>query len=253
MPKSKNPIVAVAQIKYFDTSARNNVAKIKKYISLAGKAKADIVCFPESCVHDKDYLQFDDVLIREICDACKQNKIWTIITDNFRENGMTYQMSLLIDRDGEIKGNYKKINLYDDDCESAGDKVFTYQTDFAKIGIAICWDLAFPELFAQMKKEGAQIVFNPSYWCYEDVVHKKDHKNREIALVKSLIKSRAFENLFFLAYANPIIKRDDLISYSAIVAPHHILKEIKDKEGMIVQEINLKELEKFRKLYPNKN
>ena len=250
---NKNPIIAVAQIKYFDTAAKNNVAKIKKYIGLAAKAKADIVCFPESCVHNEDYLKFDDRLVKEICQSCKEDNIWTIVTDNFESNGTVYQMSLLIDRNGEIKGNYNKINLYDDDYDVAGDKIFVHQTDFAKIGIAICWDLAFPEIFSQMKKEGVQIVFNPAYWCYEDKAHVDDHKNRELALVKSLISTRAFENLFFFVYANPVVKRYDLISYSAIVSPHRILKEIKDKEGMIVQEINLKEIEKFSKLYPNKN
>ena len=82
---------------------------------------------------------------------------------------------------------------------------------------------------------------------------EKDHKIRELNLLKSLILSRAFENLFFLAYASPVTKEPGLISYSAIAGPHRILKDIKDREGLIVQKINLKEIKKFRKIYPNKN
>lgn len=249
---TKNPVIAIAQIRYFDTAEKHNVAKIKKYIGIAAKARADIICFPESCVHKTSFLKFDDKLVKAICLACKKNNIWAIITDNFKIKGTEYAMSILIDRQGKIKGNYKKINLYGDDGVSPGNKVFVYQTDFAKIGIAICWDLAFPEIYEKMKKKGAQIVFNPSYWCYEDKAHAKDHKARELALIKSLITSRAFENLIFVAYVNPLVQRKDLISYSTIVSPHRILKDIKDKEGLIVQEVDLREIKKFSKLYPNK-
>lgn len=252
-PKTKKPIIAIAQIRYFDTPEKHNVAKIKKYIALAAKSGADIVCFPETCVHKTDFLKLDNKLIKEIQKACKKNNIWAIITDTFAKNNANYKMSLLINRQGQIKGDYKKINLYDDTGAKPGNKIFTYQTDFAKIGIAICWDLAFPEIFSKMKKAGAEIVFCPSYWCYEDVAHEKDHKVRELALLKSLILSRAFENLFYLAYASPLSPRHGLISYSAIASPHHILKDIKDKEGLIIAKIDLQKIKKYHKVYPNKN
>lgn len=250
--KPKNPIIAIAQIRYFEAAAKDNVNKIKRYIGRAAKAGADIVCFPESCVHKTACLKFSDKSVRDICAACKKHNIWAIITDNFKIKGTEYAASLLINRRGKIKGNYKKINLYGDDGAKPGNKIFVYKTDFAKIGIAICWDLAFPEIYEKMKKRGAQIVFNPSYWCYEKAAHPKNHKARELNLLKSLITSRAFENLFFVAYVNPLTKESDLISYSAIVSPHRILKDIKDREGLLVQKINLREIKKYRKLYLKK-
>lgn len=250
--KTKNPIVAVAQIRYFGSPEKHNLAQIKKYITRAGKAKADIICFPESCVHKTDFLKLEDGLIKEIQQSCAENNIWAIITDSFIKKKVNYKISLLINRQGKIKGEYKKINLYHDNDTVAGDKIFVYQTDFAKIGIAICWDLAFPKLFSQMKKAGAEIVFCPSKWCYENSAHKKDHQQRELNLLKSLILSRAFENLFFMVYASPLTKQKDLISYSAIAGPHHILKEIQNKEGLILERLNLKELQKFSRLYPSK-
>ena len=87
--KTKNPIVAVAQIRYFDTPEKHNVAKIKKYIALAAKAGADIICFPETCVHKTDFLKIDSELIKEIRKACKENNIWAIITDTFKKNTFT--------------------------------------------------------------------------------------------------------------------------------------------------------------------
>lgn len=249
----KKPIIAVAQIRYFDTAQRHNVAKIVKYIGRASRAGADIICFPETCVHKTGFLKLNDKLIEAICLACKKNNIWAIITDEFTIKKTTYTMSILIDRRGKIKGNYKKINLYGDDSDvTAGKRIFVYKTDFAKIGIAICWDMAFPEIFMKMKERGAQIVFVPSHWCYEQKAHARNHRARELTLIKSLVSSRAFENLIFVAYTNPLTKDSDLISYSAIVSPHRILKDIKDKEGLIVQKVNLGEIKKFSKLYPNK-
>ncbi len=246
--KSK-PIISLAQIKYFDTSEKHNVDKIKKYIFLAKKAGSDIVCFPETCIHKTDYLSFNHELIKQIQNSCRENSIWAIVTDSFLVKKKPYKIALLIDRKGKIRGRYKKINLYDDYTES-GKKIFTYKTDFAKIGIIICWDLAHPDLFRRMKKSGAQIIFCPSKWCYEHRSYKKNHAYQEKELLKAIVKSRAFENLVFVALVNPVIKNsEDLVSYSSIVSPHKTLKELYGKEGLLTARINLNEIKKFSKLY----
>ncbi|HRY62634.1 MAG TPA: carbon-nitrogen hydrolase family protein [Candidatus Paceibacterota bacterium] len=247
----RKPVIAVAQIRYFDTYEPHNVAKIKSFIALAAKAKADIVCFPESCVHKRDVLRIDHRLLQEICLACKENNIWAIVTDTFEENGKSYNMALLINRKGKIKGKYRKINLYGD-VGKEGRKTFVFKTDFAKIGIAICWDVAFPEIFSRMKKKGAEIIFVPTYWCYEYSAHRKDHKSREKKLLKSLVLTRAFENICFVALASPVSNKPGLVPYSAISCPHFIMKDISGKEGLLVKRINLGEIKKFEELYPNK-
>jgi predicted amidohydrolase len=248
---NQKPTIAIAQIRYFDTPEKHNVAKIKKFIEIAAKSKADIVCFPETCIHKTDYLKFDDKLITEIQESCRKNKIWAVVSDTFKIKNKNYKTALLIDRQGNIKGNYKKINIYDDNT-APGKDIFVHQTDFAKIGIVICWDLAFPGLFEKMKKAGVQIVFCPAKWCYEYKAYTKDHQRHEKNLLQSLILARTFENIYFLAYASPITDKNDLISYSAIAGPHTILKDIYKKEGLIVQQIDLGEIEKFSKLYPGK-
>ncbi len=249
--KKRNPIIALAQIKYFDTPEKHNVEKIKKYIQIASKKNADIICFPETCIHKTDYLSLNHFLVKEIKDSCKENSIWAIVTDNFFIKRKHYKIAVLIDRKGKIRGKYKKINLYDDRA-NPGKKIFVFKTDFAKIGIAICWDLANQEIFRRMKKSGAEIVFCPSKWCYETASHEREHAKREKILLKSLIQSRAYENLFFVALVNPIMNRRDLISYSAIASPHKIIAELDKKEGIIVKKINLREIPKFSKLYPKK-
>src|SRR3989304_10271691 len=139
--KQRRPRIAVAQIRYFDISRKHNLEKIKRYIRRAKKIGADIICFPESCIHKTETLYFNDTLVREIREECKKNSIWCIVTENMEIRKKRYNTALLIDRKGNIKGNYKKINLSGDTTE-AGSRVKIFKTDFAKIGIAICWDLA---------------------------------------------------------------------------------------------------------------
>lgn len=254
MKKRKNPIIALAQIKYYDINKQNNVEKIKKYIRLAKKKNADIVCFPESSVSKTKTLHFDDKFVKEIKQECKNNSIWCIITEDFILRGKPYNLTIVIDREGKIKGSYKKINLYgDSDGIYPGKKIKVIKTDFAKIGIAVCWDLAFSDLFSKMKKAGAEIVFCPAFWCYEEKAYDKNHRKEETDLLRALIRTRAFENLYFVGLVNPLTERKDRVSYSAIAAPHKILKEIIEKEGIIIAEVDLKEIKRLEKIYAEEN
>jgi omega-amidase len=257
--KRKNPVIALAQIKYFDTAEKDNVAKIKKYIRLAKKKGADIICFSESCVHKSSYLSFNHKLIEEIKEECKKNAIWCILDDDMTIKGKVYNAAILINRKGKLAGEYRKINVMGEGYDSpiiAGKKIKVFETDFSKIGIAICWDINFPRLFKKMKQKGAEIIFCPTKWMYELHAHhirryQEKQRERERTTLRALIMSRSFENLFFVALCSPAKNRDekDLISYSAIVSPHKVLKEIKDKEGLIVQEIRLEEIKKLEKVY----
>jgi predicted amidohydrolase len=247
--KQKKATIALAPIKYFDISKKDNLKKIKKYIRMAANRGADIICFPESCLHKTKALSINHEFIQQIRNECKKNSIWCIITEDLILRKKPYNMAILINRRGEIKGKYKKIHLYDDDVR-AGKKIKVFRTDFAKIGIVICWDLAYPELFKKMKEKKAEIVFCPSQWCYEYKAHDKKHKEIEIELLKSLATARAFENINFVAICNPLRDKEDQVSYSAIVSPHRVLKETVNEEKLIIAKINLNEIKKLEKLYP---
>jgi len=248
MIRRKRPIIALAQIKYFDISSRNNVEKIKKYIRLAKKRKADIVCFPESCVHKTSILHKNHKLINEIKEECKKNNIWCIITEDIKIKNKPYNVALLIDRNGKIRGNYKKIHLYGDNV-NPGNKIKVFNTDFAKIGIAICWDLAFPYLFKKMKKEGAEIVFCPAQWWYDSISHEEKHEVRELKILQSLLRVRAYENVYFVTLCNPVMDSKYQISYSAIASPTGILSEIVKKEGLITAKLNLNKIKELQSHY----
>jgi predicted amidohydrolase len=248
----RKALIALAQVKY-STKTAENVEKVKKYISLAKRAGADIVCFPEGCLSLKDRInafKLSHKYIKEIKERCRKNNIWCIISDDMLVRGESYSVALLINREGKDIGGYKKIHLSgDSDLNEAGKQIKVFKTDFGKISIVVCWDLMFPELFKRIKKAGAEIVFCPSQWHYEENAEKKKYKRRELRLLRALVTARAFENLYFVALCNPITGRRDLISYSAIVSPHKILREIIKREGLITAEVNLNEIKKLHRLY----
>ncbi len=244
----KKPVIALAQIRYFDIKTKHNVDKIIKYIKLAKKRGADIICFPEACIHKTDVLELNSEFLKRIREECKKNSIWCIVTDDFQIKKQVHNTSLVIDREGKIKAGYKKIHLYGDKRAMSGRNILIVNTDFAKIGIAICWDIAYPDLFKRMGKAGAEIVFCPSQWWYDAKAHDEKHEEREMKILESLILARAFENLFFVAVCNPVLETKYQISYSAIASPTRILKKIVRREGLIVTKLNLNELKKLKKV-----
>jgi len=248
----KRPIIALAQIKYSGKS-RENVNIIKKYIKLAKSRGADIVCFPEGCLslnNRKNPFDLNHNFIKEIKDECKTNHIWCIINDDFIIRGETYSLALLINRAGKSVGKYRKINLSgDSDSVIAGNHTKVFKTDFGKISIVICWDLILPDLFKRIKKAGAEIVFCPAQWHHEEGIYKRKYKLRDLKLLRSLVMTRAYENFYFVALCNPLTKRKDLVSYSAICSPHKMLKEITNEEGLITAQADLNEIDRLHKLY----
>ncbi len=250
--KKKQPVIALAPIEYYSICKGHNVEKIKQHIRLAKKAQADIVCFPESCIKSRGKITINNKYIKAIREESKKNAIWAIVTEDITIGKKTYNMSILIDRKGKIHGSYKKINLYGDRVVP-GNQIKVFETDFAKIGIVICWDLTYPDLFVKMWKKGAEIIFCPAMWNYDLVSHEKEHKKREIQILRSMALARAHENIFYVALCNPLVDDERQISYSAIANPHRIVKEQIDKEGILTARINLKEIKKFRKYYQKQN
>lgn len=247
--KHRKAVIALAQMRYFDIKTKHNVDKIVKYIHMAKRRKADIVCFPEACISKSDVLDLNGSALERIKEACKNNEIWCIVTDDFEVRGVVHNVSVLIDRKGEIRAGYKKIHLYGDKKADPGRNTIVVKTDFAKIGIVICWDLTYPELFERMKKAGAEIIFCPSQWWYETKAHESNHKEREVKILESLLLTRAYDYTYFVGLCNPVMESKYQVSYSAIASPSKILKKIIKREGLITAKINLGYILKQQKIY----
>ena len=78
--------------------------------------------------------------------------------------GLLYDSVVLINRHGHICGRYRKSHLYPTEHRffRPGDKLSVFELDGLRVGLAICFEAAFPPIFSTLALQGAQVVFNPS-------------------------------------------------------------------------------------------
>ena len=118
-------------------------------------------------------------------------------------DGRVYNRTYLFDNQGQGLGEYDKIHLFDVDVSDgtkeyresdtfcAGDKISVIDTPFGKLGLAICYDLRFPDLFRAMRLAGAELIALPAAFT----------KVTGEAHWQTLIQARAIENQCFILAA----------------------------------------------------
>ena len=232
------PKIAVAQIEIFDDLDKN-VKKVLRFIDLASFKNADLICFPESTLGDF-VLDRKSKEIEQVKDKCREKKIYCIVGATIKEKDKIFNSAILINRKGKISYVYKKVHLFpgiDPKEFSSGKENRVIKTDFGKIGIILCWDFAFPEFVKRLSKKGAEIIFCPAY------LHEDAEINKEV--FRSLFLTRAFENRVYFVVCDAFT--DEVLGESYICSPLKVIKEIKNKEGIIFADLDLKEIAKLRK------
>ncbi|MDP3987045.1 MAG: carbon-nitrogen hydrolase family protein [Nanoarchaeota archaeon] len=246
--------IAVVQFKVRKVSEEENLKKAEEFIKKAASLKADIIVFPEDFVtrttpEDTEFFNSKKHL-KHFQKLAKKYKI-DIVPGSFieKEGSKLHNTSHYIDYRGEILAKYEKIHLWVTERKKMkpGRKVSVFKTRHGKIGMIICWDLMFPEMFRKMTKKGVQIIICPAYWCYEDAGKGLRYdKNSEIKLVDSLCVDRAFEEEVILVFCNAAgngeykNKNESLVGHSQITVPFKgsVKKLNHNKEDMIIQEVD---------------
>ncbi len=161
--------------------------------------------------------------------------------------GKCYNTSCLIDRTGAIAGVYRKVHLFDvnvpgevvekeSDSIVPGAKLCTVPLGGMRIGMTICFDLRFPELYRALALEGATILTVPAAFAVPT-----GRVHWEI-----LLRARAIENhAFVLAAAQAGVTAEGIASYghSLIIGPWgEVLAEGNpDKEDVLIADIDIEE------------
>jgi len=236
--------VAAAQISV-TRNTKKNLDKITEYIKKAAYKKVDIICFPETAlVHSKNEKHIKNTPIKKyisiIRKSCEKNKLHCIFGTNFLARNKIYNSAFFINDKGKIIYRYDKVNLWINERKdrSNGRKNNVVKTKFGKIGIIICWDIAYPEYVKKLGKQGAWIIFCPSY-----VINYK----RELGSYEQLPYARAFENSAYFVYVDAYAK--DTVKYSYICSPSKIYSKIRDKEGLIAANLDHRKILGLRKRY----
>jgi len=246
--------IAVVQFEIQPFAPAENLARAEQFIKEAS-SKADMIVFPEDFLTgplagNKALVDYEGYYVRYFQRLAIKYEIdlvpGSIVEDDHK--GL-YNKTYYIDKTGAVRGKYRKVNLWHPERTylTPGNSSCVLDTQYGRVGLIICWDLIFPEVFRRMLQQDVEIVICPSYWCFEDASVGLIHEpNSEIKLVNAVCTARTFENEIILVFANAAAYNsvqsgtDQLIGRSQITAPFkgplHILPHA--DEEMFIQSVD---------------
>lgn len=246
--------IAVVQFEITQFAPEENLIKAEKFVQEAA-SEAQIIVFPEDFLTgpvgaNSDFVDYTGRYVQHFQQLAARYAI-DIVAGSIIEgtnDGLLYNTTYYIDKNGLVKGKYRKVNLWLPERAyiTAGHEVPVFDTAYGRVGLIICWDLMFPEMFRSMVQQGVEIVICPSYWCFEDAgIGLRHDANSEVTLINALCIARAFENEIVLVYANAAgsvnIEGERLIGQSQITVPFKGTLQVLNhtREAMFIQEIDL--------------
>ena len=182
----------------------------------------------------------EDIYLNGIKLLAKKYKKWILIGSliiKISKNKLVNR-SVLIDKNGKIRTYYDKIHMYDvvlskkekyfeSKTFAAGNKIKSFNLPWGKLGLSICYDLRFPNLYRKLSKAGSLFLSIPS--AFTETTGKKHWH--------SLLKARAIENFCYVfapAQGGSHYNGRKTFGHSMIISPDgKILKELNKSEGVI--------------------
>ena len=245
----------------------HNLKKTEKLISKAVKQKSDFILTPEISslfsLDKKKLLKIcksmeEDIYLNGIKKLAKKYKKWILIGSliiKVSKNKLVNR-SVLVDKTGKIKTYYDKIHMYDvvlnkrekyfeSKTFSAGKKIKTFNLPWGKLGLSICYDLRFPNMYRKLSKDGCYYISIPS--AFTETTGKRHWH--------SLLKARAIENFCYIfapAQGGIHYNGRKTFGHTMIVSPDgKILKELKKSEGVITVSVDSNLPKKLRSIIPS--
>jgi predicted amidohydrolase len=203
--------IAIVQLSVIPSDPPANLANMEAFVARAANAGAQLVVFPEDAVtgplegqtiyapYAPEYLAFfQNLAVRYGVDIVPGT--WSIAEATGLHNAAYY-----INADGSVAGLYRKVNLWatEQGVLAPGGAASVFPTAHGMVGLTICWDVAFPPMFTEMARQGAEMVISPTYWSLSRraELSRKAARN-EIELIDALCMARAFENDVVFVYCN---------------------------------------------------
>tara|TARA_B100000989_G_scaffold297540_1_gene283595 strand:- start:3470 stop:4264 length:795 start_codon:yes stop_codon:yes gene_type:complete len=247
-------------------SYKDSTSQAIKLIGKAIKKNCDLIITPEATTilstNIKDYYKYSfsmklDPFIKKIKKIAKENKKWILIGSLFvKYNGKLRNRSVMISPEGKILAYYDKINMFDANLDNKeihkeshvfqpGKKLKTVQLPWGKLGLTVCYDLRFPELFRNLSKKKINFISVPSAFT------KITGKRHWIVL----LRARAIENFCYIFAPAQIGKNHsnrETFGHSLIVSPDGKILKIKKKGlGIIYADIDPNLSMKLRSIIPS--
>ena len=221
---------------------------ISKAIDLIKNSSADLFLFPEVFTTGMDLAhvkELSESLNGESINILKEHSRKKIIAGSFIEEymGGIYNTFVLLE-DKKLIGFYRKIHLFRKENEhfTAGDKVEVTETGFGRMGLSICYDIRFPELYRKQTDEGAGVLMVCANFPRKRIEHWR-----------TLLKARAIENQAYVVGCNRT-GSDGINEYngkSMVIDPWgEVLAEAGQEEQTLEVEVDPGEVERIRRDFP---
>jgi deaminated glutathione amidase len=250
--------LALAQCSHTKENSREAILEMAEgWFKRAFEQGADLLVFPEGfmgkySVEEERFFvapePIDGFFCTQMSALAKKHAMHCVFTFN-ESNGedKPFNTAVLVNSDGEVIGSYRKVHLFDIDFikESsrvcAGDSLFDpVETVLGKIGLAVCYDIRFPELARYEALHGCQLLIIPAAWFDGDL--KLEHWH-------TLLRARAIENEMFVAG----LSRPDegCVGNSVVFDPDgKVIASGGSTDELICANIDINEIDKVRKKMP---
>jgi predicted amidohydrolase len=225
----------------------SNLAKARAGLQRAAAGGAGLAVLPEMWSTGYAYKQLPALaestpkVLDELCLLAAELELVIVGSLPEKAQGQIFNTAYVIDR-GQVVASYRKLHLFsmmrEDRFLGAGQQTTVVDTSVGRLGLAICYDLRFPELFRKLALEGAEIICIPAEWP----------KPRQEPW-RVLARARAIENQLFIAACNCCGIQDklDFFGLSLLVSPQgEILAECGAAEGEILAIFQQEEMRSYR-------
>jgi deaminated glutathione amidase len=243
-----------------------NLETAERLVALAAATGADIVVLPEkwNAIGNADVLHAaaEPIVGGETVEAMAEwsrrhgaTLVGGSITERRGGRPKLSNTSLVFDPEGQIVATYRKIHLFDvevggvvyreSEAEEPGNEPVVVQVEGWSLGLSVCYDIRFPELYRILALEGAELVTVPAHFTTPT---GKDHWH-------VLLRARAIENQLYVAAAAQVgetLPGKPAYGRSLVADPWGtVLAQAPDEETVITAELDRPRLESIRAKLPS--
>jgi predicted amidohydrolase len=256
--------VAAVQLTSTADKARNREAA-ERFVNAAAADGARLIVLPETfnVLGDPEVLQegaepLDGPTMQWASALSRRAGVWLVagsIMERVTGQSKLFNTSCLLDPQGKLRATFRKIHLFDCDVPGAslresatvmpGHEIVRAEADGIPLGLSICYDLRFPELFRILALGGARLIVLVSAFTERT---GRDHW-------EVLVRARAIENQVFVIAANQVGASTPKLRWfgrSMIVDPWGVvLAQAPDREGYVIADLDFTEQDRMRAQLPS--
>lgn len=243
---------------------KENLIQLEKFLDRVAGEQADLIMVGEmfACPYDiNNFRAYSEPqggeTFKFLSGLARKHRVYLAAgtVPEIDAEGKVYNTAYVFDRNGELAGKHRKVHLFDIDIPggqyfkestilSPGEQVTVFDSEFGKIGLCICFDIRFNEMFRIMTNLGARIILIPAAFnTTTGPIHWQ-----------LLLQARALDNQCFVAATSPA--RNKNASYQAwghslVVNPWgKIIGELDELPGHLTSRVDFQEVESVREQLP---